>query len=226
MRIVWAFVLLVLWLFTGCTPEEPAPDSPVKYLWQEAKDGSTDSVIIAVHGGCWYLGKPEDIMLLLKDTDVAETNSIAAIEYTLAGQEAWPAQREELKSLIDYFTNKGYRVAVVGYSAGAHITVATLQETNANCGVGISGYYDFTNRQGLNPETESCTARFALEAIEDPSVYNYNGAPLLLMHGSDDTYTPPEQSIAIGETVLYPYDHLWPFALTPEFNTFITQCLD
>jgi len=110
------------------------------------------------------------------------------------------------------------RVAIVGASYGGYAAMAgpTLDPGHYRCAVAVAGVSDLrrmltwsANRYGEKSETTRYWTRFmgggrndaALDAISPARVADRADAPILLIHGKDDTVVPHEQSALFAEAL-------------------------
>ncbi|WP_250214720.1 alpha/beta hydrolase [Acrocarpospora catenulata] len=186
------------------------------------KDGVRRPAVFVVHGGWWASGDKKYM------TEVSRSYFqlgyvVININYRLAGDAAWPAQRVDALNAIAtmrrhaaQFNMDPDRYVMIGFSAGGHIAAAVGTYGNGQPGlrgvVGISpvispltAYFD--GDEGATPEQRKLRrSAIALagkcEPTECPRTWNsmeipYHAsegdAPVLTVHSTDE-FVPPYQS--------------------------------
>lgn len=139
-------------------------------------------LILYLHGGAWVMGSrhdhPQRIALLAE-----QGFAVASLDYRLAHQAPFPAQREDVAAAIDFLRRNqelwGVDMSAVGLygaSAGAHLAAmaALSMSESSDAGVfglaGIFGRYDLTARglvpgpgEGLRPPEEIINSSWPAE---------------------------------------------------------------
>ncbi|MGB0498092.1 MAG: alpha/beta hydrolase [Rubricella sp.] len=93
--------------------------------------GRPRGLVLHIHGGGWSLGRPchfdRQCQGLARDAGV----TVVSVEYRLAPEHPWPAQREDCLAAAKWLMGAGAerfgadRVAIVGESAGAHLAACS-----------------------------------------------------------------------------------------------------
>jgi acetyl esterase/lipase len=182
-------------------------------------------VIVYLHGGGWTHANPRagaaftDFPKIL--AHLAQRGYVvAAIEYRLSGEAAFPAQLEDLQAALRFLRGNatrlgidGGRVALWAFSAGAH--VGALQAVNCPAGTctqafaGWFGPYDLpayarqvssdaSLRQLFRCGAQPCTAA-TLQAASPMHQMGRDPPPVLLVHGSADTQVLPSQAESFAQ---------------------------
>ncbi len=96
------------------------------------------ATIVMVHGGSWVKGNKSSMHGAARDF-VGEGYIAIPVNYRLAGQAAWPAQREDVQQAIRWVREHAdmlhvdvSRIVVLGSSAGAEIAASALTEGNGS----------------------------------------------------------------------------------------------
>lgn len=176
--------------------------------------------VLLVHGGGWWTGS-RDEMTRFAERLAAAGYVAAAMDYRLAPDHVFPAQVLDTFCALSYLRARAdelgidpARIAVLGYSAGAHLAamtgvaadVAALQDEGCASGVTgpaaavIAGAGPFR----LDVLQDGTTERFIGASIEDaPEAWalaapiNHVGPgepPFLLVHAEHDLVVDAEQS--------------------------------
>lgn len=92
--------------------------------------------VVVLHGGGWAKGKPDDMQRYVEHIVRSGWVAINA-GYRLAPESLWPAQREDLHALMADISQRAgelgvdpNRIAVLGYSAGAHLALVAGTQPN------------------------------------------------------------------------------------------------
>jgi acetyl esterase/lipase len=205
----WARILLVPWMFGRRDVEHVADiaygDDGTDNLLDVYRHRSHPTgapTLIYLHGGGFRWGrKNREARPLLYHLASHGWTCISA-NYHLAGAEAFPRNLVDVKKVIAWVRTHGHRygadpeqVFLVGASAGAHLAATaaltandpTFQpgfeaaDTSITAGIGLYGYY--------GPVTDARPST--------PLAYHGDAAPFFVVHGANDTYTPPEGARAL-----------------------------
>ena len=116
---------------------QSGPRNPIGYTVREgggevgAKESSGAPCVVLVHGGGWDGGSRSELAGLNRWL-AARGVAVAAFDYRLAPESPWPAQREDLRVVVEWIrANAGRlgvdpeRLTVLGRSAGGQIATAT-----------------------------------------------------------------------------------------------------
>jgi len=201
-------------------------------------------VVVLVRGGGFTVGDKGEFAR--QAIDLAEAGYLVVEpQYRLAPEWTFPAALVDVKAAIEWCRTEAegadpQRVAAVGHSAGANLTVlaaATADDpalepeqypgasSALSAVVGYSGIYDFR----LNPGDRT-EAYLGGSPAELPAAYDLASPveqadmsmpPTLLLHGEDDGVVSPQQSAVLAETLeplttvehrVVPGGHGFPFA--------------
>jgi acetyl esterase/lipase len=190
-------------------------------LYRTRADTSTPRpLVVYLHGGGWAHANPRagaafaDFPTIL--AHLAQRGYVvAAIEYRLSGEAAFPAQLEDLLAALRFLRGNaarlgidGGRVALWAFSAGAQ--VGALQAVNCPVGscvqafAGWFGAYDLpayarqassdaSLRQLFRCGEQPCSTA-TLQAASPMLQVGRDPPPVLLVHGSGDTQVLPSQA--------------------------------
>lgn len=110
---------------------ESLPGAPGSGRVRVTEVESPDAVYLHIHGGGWTLGRPsyEDArnQRLAKEANV----TVVSVEYRLAPEHTWPAQREDVLAVAQWLMAEGparfgtRKIIIGGESAGAHLAATT-----------------------------------------------------------------------------------------------------
>jgi acetyl esterase/lipase len=188
--------------------------------------------ILMIHGGGWSQGARNMPGMVAFGTLLSQLGSVCvAMEYRLSGEATWPAQIHDAKAALRWMRANAPRlgidpgrIAVLGKSAGAHITLmmAATQDDLAFEGdggtPGVStafgaaiAFYPPT-RLGRPGMGESAAVKALMgaahtpEALAGASPLEYAASrtfpPTLLIHGSADTVVSPGDSTRLYEALV------------------------
>ena len=157
----------------------------------------------------------------IRERLLAEGIAFAALEYRLAAEESWPAPLLDLKAGIRWLRRYAAelnldtsRIAVWGESAGAHLaallaTTGDLQELEGDIGAlgqssavgacvgwyGPSDLASLLDKAAGEPVARLLGGDRSKASHASPVTYvSAHSAPILLIHGTDDSVVPYEQS--------------------------------
>ena len=134
----------------------------------------------------------------------------ATIDYRLAGEAIWPAQRDDVNAAIDFIAAHADqygidadRVGIWGESAGAHLALMAAM-TNPHVKAAVA-WYPLTDIAALDVECGGLPESLWLSGLPSalpqrmaeasPITYVTAAAPpCMLVHGDADTIYPPSQS--------------------------------
>lgn len=161
----------------------------------------------------------------IRERLLARGIAFAAVEYRLAAEATWPAQLHDVKSAIrwlrHYATPLGLdsdRIAIWGESAGGHLAalVATTSGEALDGTVGVTdvssqvivcvdwyGASDLNGFPGIDehhPVMALLGGDLKRAAEASPITHvDATAAPILLIHGGDDSIVPPGQSASLAQ---------------------------
>lgn len=179
----------------------------------EVQNGRKPAVLL-IHGGGWSAGSRTEFMELAKW--LAQQGAVPiAIDYRLTANGAqWPAQAQDVEEAVWWIRENASklhidpnRVVAIGGSAGGHLAawLGTTDRRNdngtpsrANLVVSIWGPWDLTVS---NIRQDAKNMIGALMGNQDPQLasplayIDSHSAPALVIHGTQDSLVPPDQSI-------------------------------
>lgn len=172
--------------------------------------------VLHFHGGGFAGGSKNGLAARLQSMSALGYTNLA-VQYRLAGAARWPAQIEDVKAAIRWTRANASqlgidpaRIALAGYSAGAHLALfangtqnqAQYEGSGGNAGAGTQlsaciAYYPVTG-----PAWDGFRKAFPLPAGSseeawkqvEPGTHVKGFAPTILHHGLADTTVPPESS--------------------------------
>jgi len=174
--------------------------------------------VIVLHTGGWGNGAPEEF-LTFNDHIAREGFAVASIQYRLAPQWTWPAQREDVRQAMTYLRERSgelgidpTRFVLLGRSAGGHIAEAVACLGKDPCIRGCIAFYapaDMIFSYRLGREDDILKSPMLLrnflggKPAEKPEAYR-NASPILnvtpetpptlLLHGLKDSLVWYRQS--------------------------------
>jgi len=190
--------------------------NPLQYgeLWlPDSKDANyKHPLVIFVHGGCW-----------LNEFDISHTHAFStalanngyavwSIEYRRTGDQGggWPGSYQDIEKAIDFVPNlRDYpidlrKIALLGHSAGGHLALLAGSERRASLSavIGLAAIYDIEQYSKGNNSCQTAASKFmGGDANAVPEQYraaNPSKQALhpntILMHGSQDTIVPIQQT--------------------------------
>lgn len=184
--------------------------------------------ILAIHGGSWIGGSKSDILPIGAQL-AREGFVVFAADYRMSrpGRPGWPGALNDLRQAVDWirqhagrFRVDPDRLAAVGFSAGGHLALLlglsacedelpAERRSRLGAVVSFSGPTDlpalaagrrlisdpvWTFVGGQDPDAVS-----RAQVASPISHVSSRSTPILLIHGTDDLWIPPEQSLALAE---------------------------
>lgn len=171
--------------------------------------------IVTIYGGAWQQGKPEQ-NAVFNSYMATQGYTVAAIDYRHAPHYRFPAQVQDVQAALQWITQNAAtydidltRLAVVGWSSGAHLALLAAYQTDAVPIRAVVNYYGPTNlTEGYRdpPNPDPIHTRAVLEAflggspeqfpeqyqLASPVHYIKPGLPpTLLIYGSRDHLVKP-----------------------------------
>jgi acetyl esterase/lipase len=138
---------------------EPLPIETLEYapsllldVYRPPGRSSPAPCVVVIHGGSWVSGNRMDdgTKRWLNDHLAARGYAVASIDYRLAPEHPWPAQREDLLAALGFLRARADRLGIdrdrfvlLGRSAGAHIATATAYALPDPRALGIRGVVSF-----------------------------------------------------------------------------------
>ena len=180
-------------------------------------------LVVWIHGGGFHEGdrrsgpktiRPRSFPTALSEAGVA----CATIDYRLAGEAKWPAQREDVETAIDFLIARGgeygvdaNRLGIAGDSAGGHLALmAAVTSHRISAAV---GWYPMTDIAALDSELGGLAYSPWLggvpsqmpDVMAEASPITYVDAdspPCMLVHGELDSVYPPSQSALMHQGLI------------------------
>jgi epsilon-lactone hydrolase len=132
---------------------EPRELAGIPVLGIEIEDIKADAVLLYLHGGAYAMGSARSAAGLASDLGRRARTAVVAVDYRLAPEHPYPAAVEDAVAAYRGLIESGQpaeRIAIVGESAGAGLTAATLIALKATelrqpaCAVMFSPWADLT----------------------------------------------------------------------------------
>ena len=142
----------------------------VPAIWADAEEGSSDHVVMYVHGGGYVIGSATGYRNFTGQLASAVGCRVLSVDYRLAPEHPHPAAVEDSTSAYRWLLDQGFgadRLAISGDSAGGGLTVSTLLKLRDDAtplpvaGVPISPWVDM---EGIG---ESMTTRAEVDMLVD-----------------------------------------------------------
>ena len=142
----------------------------VPAIWADAEEGSSDHVVMYVHGGGYVIGSATGYRNFTGQLASAVGCRVLSVDYRLAPEHPHPAAVEDSTSAYRWLLDHGFgadRLAISGDSAGGGLTVSTLLKLRDDAtplpvaGVPISPWVDM---EGIG---ESMTTRAEVDMLVD-----------------------------------------------------------
>lgn len=180
------------------------------------KKGRKLPTVVLVHGGSWIKGDKSNLEDQARQF-AREGYMAVSVNYRLATEAVWPAQRTDVLQVRDYLQHHQHslnvdvsRIVLIGSSAGAQIAAATAMYHHGSDlfkgVVGLSGPLD-PGRVSLDPahglDAVVNTTLLGCLPIVCPSLYNSANAinrinrhdPSSLMFASEHEWLDPQNSV-------------------------------
>lgn len=177
-------------------------------------------IVILVHGGGWSSGNKQDMEFLFEPLSEANFTCFS-INYRLAPKHRWPACLQDVRAAVKWIKSNAAaykgdpdKIALIGYSAGGHLVSAAVtlppKPSTVQAVVGLAAptdlVADMQRRGSLSSALQSLFDR--PEQLDDPTwkllrlyspvqYINSSLPPFLLVHGTQDTSVPYDQSISL-----------------------------
>lgn len=179
--------------------------------WIDPVGGSTDRVLLYLHGGGYCIGSINTHRSLAARLALASQARVVTIDYRLAPEDPFPAALDDATGAYRSLVGEGFspsRIAIGGDSAGGGLTLATLVALRdagdplPATAVMMSPWTDLTNssstfatraevdpmvtHDGLELMAEAyLNGRGATEALPSPHFADLHGLPPLLVQVGD-----------------------------------------
>jgi len=181
--------------------------------------------VILVHGGGWSGGDKQDMQWIAERLAKAGYTCFS-INYRLAPQHRWPACLEDVRTAVRWIKSHApdygadpRQIVLLGYSAGGHLAchaAATADQQDTPAAVillaaPIDHEADSERRGGLSPSMQKlldrpavidAAARAVLREISPIHYVNSDLGPFILVHGTEDTSVPYDQSLHLRAQLL------------------------
>ena len=210
----WLRILVVPWMFERRDVERVANvvygddgTSNLLDVYRHRSRPAGAPTLVYLHGGGFHWGrKNREARPLLYHLASQGWTCISANYHLAPSADAFPRNLIDVKKLIAWVSANGHEygadpdtILLVGASAGAHLTATaaltvndpTFQpgfedvDTSITAGIGLYGYYGQLGGGEQPPST--------------PLAYAGDAPPFFVVHGDQDTYTPPEGARALVE---------------------------
>jgi acetyl esterase/lipase len=210
----WVRILLVPWMFGRRDVERIANvaygddgTSNLLDVYRHRSHPSGAPTLVYLHGGGFRWGrKNREARPLLYHLASHGWTCISANYHLAPSADAFPRNLIDVKKIIAWIHSDGPEygadpdtIFLIGASAGAHLTATaaltvndpTFQpgfedvDTSITAGIGLYGYYG----QLVGAEQPPTT----------PLAYSGDAPPFFVVHGDQDTYTPPEGARGLVE---------------------------
>jgi len=173
-------------------------------VYRPPTDASGRAAVLVIHGGGWQEGDRSQLQGYA--TQLARRGLVAvACEYRLSGEAHWPAQREDVATVLRWMRDAKddlgidpQRIAALGVSAGGHLALMLAAEQ------AVAAVVALYPPARLAPGEEGDAASLLLgpganaEAFRQasPLIQVRTGfPPTLLIHGDADDLVPAQDSI-------------------------------
>lgn len=179
-------------------------------------------VVVYIHGGGWRGGsKRNQVINNYGPIFMRHNIAVAAINYRLNSAHPYPDQNNDIACALTYLTHNAAwlhidttKILLFGESAGGELAAYAALHPSAGYVrlVGVVDFYgvsDFTQIVGgrhpdLNARRYLGPNYVSLAQTASPLTYVTPQAPrFLLLHGTNDTVVPPQQSEALREALVH-----------------------
>ena len=162
--------------------------------------------LVHLHGGGFARGSKDTLGPQVTPIATRGYLSIAA-EYRLTGVAKWPAQNEDVKTVIRWTRDNASRlgvdpkrIAVVGYSAGGHLALFAAGDPENQLAACVAFYpvAEITKDGTWTAALMPAGADEAAIRAASPVTYIKSGfAPTIVYHGLADVTVPPDSSLHV-----------------------------
>ncbi|NEQ98130.1 MAG: alpha/beta hydrolase [Cyanothece sp. SIO2G6] len=178
-------------------------------------NGDRLPLIVTIYGGAWQVGQPEDTATFSRYM-AAQSYGVAAIAYRHAPDYRFPTQLEDVQTSLQWLVHHAgdyqldpTRIALVGWSAGAHLAMLAAYHPNALPVRAVVNYYgpvDLVQGYYNLPNPDPIDGRSVLETFlggnpdDHPECYQTASPlhwvrpglpPTLLLYGDRDHLVKP-----------------------------------
>jgi acetyl esterase/lipase len=190
---------------------------PTDPAFDPAVTGRALPVVMFIHGGGWSSGDPHDYRFVARNLAPAGYAVVLA-GYRLRAAGRYPAMLEDGAAALRWIATHAaahggdaLRLVLMGHSAGAYNAVmlaldrrwwghSGLPDHALRGVIGLAGPYDF-----LPLDSPGTIATFGdADNLSQTQPINHarsDAAPLLLIHGTDDTRVAPRHSVALARAL-------------------------
>jgi acetyl esterase/lipase len=157
---------------------------------------------VLVHGGFWRQEYERDSTETLAVDLVGRGWATWNIEYRrLGGGGSWPGPGQDVKLALDYVRQlpqtEGAPVAIIGHSAGGHLSLWAANRTPVRLSVGLAAVTDLSSQAESGGAGSSEAKR--LLAAGAPPILEAPPATLLI-HGGEDEMVAVSQSTRLADS--------------------------
>ena len=196
----------------------PDGHEPLQLIYYRSAGVAAAPCLIILHGGGWEKGNPRDLAHW-NDEWAARGFAVAALQYRLAPEHRWPAQRDDVRQALDFLKRNSSelgidaeRFVLLGRSAGGQIATACAYGLHDLAVRGVISIYapadmflareyarsdDLLDSLGLVRRYLGGDPHEVEEAYHTASgilLADSSSCPTLLLHGGHDTLVWVEQS--------------------------------
>lgn len=182
-------------------------------------------LVLVFHGGAWIQGRRQEVAQVC---EILSRNGFASatVSYRLAPRDKWPAQINDAREALRFFRRdparfnvKTDRVAVMGFSAGAHLALLlgaqdapSPGQPSAQAQVVLNVFGPTDMSRDFNPNVAQFVSQQVLGKPYDPQseelksfspffLINSKSAPTFTIHGDVDEVVPVPQARHLDEAM-------------------------
>ncbi len=189
--------------------------TPLKLVIYRPETAQLHPAIVAIYGGAWQRGDPGQ-NAVYNAYLAAQGYTVVAIDYRHAPEHRFPAQLQDVETALEWIVQNAAnyqidtsRIALIGWSAGAHLALLAAYQPRSLAIRAVVNYYGPTNlAEGYRdpPRPDPINTRAVLEALlggsPDTLPQEYKAAspvhtvrpglpPTLLIYGKRDHLVKP-----------------------------------
>jgi len=148
----------------------PGGDVPVRIYVPEQPDG----VIAYIHGGGWMMGSIDTFDAPLRRLANASGATVAAIEYRLSPEHAFPAALDDCLAAIGWLAAQGGPLAIAGDSAGGNLAAVCARRLRGEVDLRLQALIYPVTDAGLNrPSFREFGNGYGLSAAQVRRIWGY-----------------------------------------------------
>jgi len=185
------------------------------YIPKKASSDKLPPVVMYIHGGGWAVGDKTSLILKTYGRDLLKKGiAVASVNYRLVPRAVYPVQNQDIACAVSYLRHNGEelgvdprRIGTWGDSAGGQLAaMAALDQKQKGAVKAVVEFYgtaDLWAQINHKPKSDSRAVAYIggrnkqLAMKASPLNANLSGAPpFLLIHGTNDTVVPYNQSVA------------------------------